>query len=122
VTNYQPDVVWLDGDWENSWRYWKSDEFIAWLYNERLKNFYECHRINIFSPVKDTVVTNDRWGMDTNCVHGGYFTCHDGYNPGTRKAKYQFIYVNTYPFPESGSKKRFHGSGMRAIDFPPRKA
>ena len=33
----------------------------------------------------------------------------------------QFIYVNTYPFPESGSRKRFHGSGMRAIDSPPRK-
>uniref|UniRef100_A0A914E2J3 Saposin B-type domain-containing protein n=1 Tax=Acrobeloides nanus TaxID=290746 RepID=A0A914E2J3_9BILA len=33
------------------------------------------------SPVKDTVVTNDRWGMGTNCVHGGYFTCHDAYNP-----------------------------------------
>jgi alpha-L-fucosidase len=39
VTNYQPDIVWVDGDWLNSWKYWKSDEFIAWLYNERLKNF-----------------------------------------------------------------------------------
>ena len=25
------------------------------------------------------------------------------------------------PFPESGSRKRFHGSGVRAIDSPPRK-
>ena len=87
ITNYQPDVVWVDGDWEDSWRYWKADEFLAWLYNERLKNFYESHQINIFSPVKDTVVTNDRWGYDASCMHGGYYTCHDGYNPGTCKAK-----------------------------------
>jgi alpha-L-fucosidase len=68
ITNYQPDVLWVDGDWEDSWRYWKADEFLAWLYNE--------------SPVKDTIVTNDRWGMDSSCMHGGYYTCHDGYNPG----------------------------------------
>ena len=36
-----------------------------------------------FSPVKDTVVTNDRWG-DNNilCHHGGFYTCADGFNPG----------------------------------------
>ena len=76
VNNYQPDVIWADGDWgpgmdEN---YYKSKEFLAWLYNE--------------SPVKDTVVTNDRWGSGMACVHGGYFTCQDHYLPGklqTRK-------------------------------------
>uniref|UniRef100_A0A914DS32 alpha-L-fucosidase n=1 Tax=Acrobeloides nanus TaxID=290746 RepID=A0A914DS32_9BILA len=26
-------------------------------------------------PVKDTVVTNDRWGSDTSCAHGGFYTC-----------------------------------------------
>lgn len=35
-----------------------------------------------FSPVKDTVVTNDRWGYGTICKHGGYYTCADRYNPG----------------------------------------
>ena len=34
------------------------------------------------SPVKDTVVTNDRWGSGMACHHGGYYTCHDRYNPG----------------------------------------
>lgn len=37
----------------------------------------------IISPVKDTVVVNDRWGHDTGCKHGGYFSCADRYNPGT---------------------------------------
>ena len=34
------------------------------------------------SPVKDTVVVNDRWGSGDHCTHGGYFTCHDRFNPG----------------------------------------
>ena len=34
------------------------------------------------SPVKETVVTNDRWGSGIACHHGGYFTCQDRYNPG----------------------------------------
>lgn len=36
----------------------------------------------ILSPVKDTVVTNDRWGSGVMCKHGGYFTCSDRFNPG----------------------------------------
>ena len=53
------------------------------------------------SPVKDTVVTNDRWGKETICAHGGYFTCTDRYNPGnvikTIKASciYHILYQNT---------------------------
>ncbi|XP_065896195.1 alpha-L-fucosidase-like [Dysidea avara] len=38
--------------------------------------FFNC------SPVKDTVVVNDRWGSGDSCKNGGYFTCHDRYNPG----------------------------------------
>lgn len=36
----------------------------------------------LYSPVKDTVVVNDRWGSGDSCKNGGYFTCHDRYNPG----------------------------------------
>jgi len=39
--------------------------------------FSVCH-----SPVKDVVVTNDRWGSDTRCLHGDFYTCSDRYNPG----------------------------------------
>jgi alpha-L-fucosidase len=37
-----------------------------------------------FSPVKDTVVVNDRWGYDSPCAHDGYYTCRDRYNPGNK--------------------------------------
>ena len=47
VENYKPEIIWTDGDWEATPKYWKSKEFLAWLYND--------------SPTKDTVVTNDRY-------------------------------------------------------------
>jgi len=34
------------------------------------------------SPVKDKIVTNDRWGEGIACHHGGYYTCRDRYDPG----------------------------------------
>jgi len=68
VKLYEPEVIWSDGDWEVEDAYWKSKEFLAWLYNS--------------SPVKDKVVTNDRWGKGLGCKHGGFFSCQDGYNPG----------------------------------------
>lgn len=68
VNAYEPDVIWSDGDWEAPAEYWTSQEFLAWLYND--------------SPVKDTVVVNDRWGLLSACHHGGYYTCSDKYNPG----------------------------------------
>lgn len=73
VNAYRPDVLWSDGDWEAPDTYWNSTDFLAWLYND--------------SPVKDRIVVNDRWGKDTTCKHGGYFTCQDRYNPGVLQTR-----------------------------------
>jgi len=68
TSKYEPAIIWADGDWDEASKYWHSTEFLAWLYND--------------SPVKDTVVVNDRWGNDCRGKNGGYYTPYDGYNPG----------------------------------------
>jgi alpha-L-fucosidase len=60
VNRYHPDIVWTDGEWDHPSERWKSVDFLAWLYNE--------------SPVKETVVVNDRWGKETRGKHGGIYT------------------------------------------------
>ncbi|GAM17287.1 hypothetical protein SAMD00019534_004620, partial [Acytostelium subglobosum LB1] len=68
VNTYEPDVVWVDGDWEETSTYWRATEFLQWLYTN--------------TTVKDRVVTNDRWGSDCRGKNGGYWTPYDGYHPG----------------------------------------
>ncbi len=60
INTYQPDVFWTDGDWDASENVWKSKEFLSWMYNE--------------SPVKDKVVTYDRWGTGVRFKHGSVYT------------------------------------------------
>ena len=45
-------------------------------------NYKNLESNNLFSPVKDTVVVNDRWGAGAACHHGGYYTCQDHFLPG----------------------------------------
>nr|CAD7263367.1 unnamed protein product [Timema shepardi] len=71
VTTYKPEIVWSDGPMDGKYTYWNSTQFIAWLYND--------------SPVKDTVVVNDRWGKGLKCKHGDFYTCRDHYNPEMSK-------------------------------------
>ena len=60
VNRYHPEIIFPDGEWDYPSENLKSTEFLAWLYNE--------------SPVKETVVVNDRWGKETRSKHGGYYT------------------------------------------------
>ncbi|CAG2194555.1 FUCA [Mytilus edulis] len=67
VNKYKPDIVWSDGSHAADDWYWNATTFLSWLYND--------------SPVKDTVVVNDRWGINVNCIHGGFLNCGDRFNP-----------------------------------------
>lgn len=60
VSRYQPSLIFSDGEWDMPSKDWKSEELLAWLYNE--------------SPSRDDVIVNDRWGKESRHVHGGYFT------------------------------------------------
>ena len=60
VTTYKPEVIFSDGEWDYSSKELKSEQFLSWLYND--------------SPVKNTVVVNDRWGKETRSLHGDYYT------------------------------------------------
>jgi alpha-L-fucosidase len=60
INTYQPDVFWTDGDWDASAETWRSKELLSWIYNE--------------SPVKDKVVTYDRWGSGIRFKHGAVYT------------------------------------------------
>jgi len=63
VTKYKPQIIFLDGEWEHSYKKWHSDEIANWLYNE--------------SPVKSEVVVNDRWGH-TRSQFGDYYSSEYG--------------------------------------------
>ena len=58
VQRYKPDIIFSDGEWDRSSSEWKSEELLAWLYND--------------SNAPKDVVVNDRWGRETRFKHGGY--------------------------------------------------
>lgn len=60
VTRYKPAIIFSDGEWDMPSSDWRSEELLAWLFNEA-----EC---------KDEVVVNDRWGKESRHKHGTYYT------------------------------------------------
>jgi alpha-L-fucosidase len=64
VTRYQPALIFSDGEWDMLSKDWKSEELVAWLYNE--------------SPSRNELIVNDRWGSECRHHHGGYYTTEYG--------------------------------------------
>jgi len=61
VINYKPSLIFSDaGEWTYDENFWKTREILTWLYTE--------------SPVKDEIVTNDRWHKGMPGKHGDYFS------------------------------------------------
>ncbi len=75
VQRYSPDIIFSDGEWDRSSYEWKSEKFLAWLYNE--------------SNASEDVVVNDRWGGETRFQHGGYFSTE--YDPSSDYIDENFI-------------------------------
>ena len=68
VQRYAPDVIWPDGEWDHPDTTWRSEELLAWVFND--------------SPCRDGVAVNDRWGRGTRSRHGGYYTSEYGGHGG----------------------------------------
>lgn len=64
VTKYNPDIIWTDGEWEQSSDTWRSTELLSWWFNN--------------APNIDDLVINDRWGNDCRHKHGGFYTTEYG--------------------------------------------
>ena len=60
VTRYKPSLIFSDGEWDMPSKDWRSEELLAWLFNE--------------TENRDEVVINDRWGKECRHKHGGYWT------------------------------------------------
>ena len=75
VQRYKPDIIFSDGEWDRSSLEWRSEEFLAWLYND--------------SNAPKDVVVNDRWGGETRFKHGGYFSTE--YDPNSEAMNEEFL-------------------------------
>ena len=75
VQRYEPSIIFADGEWEKDSKQWRSEEFLAWLYNE--------------SNAPEDVVVNDRWGGETRFKHGGYYSTE--YDPNSGSVNEEFI-------------------------------
>lgn len=74
VLRYSPEIVWGDGQWRVPEEISRGNEFLTWLYNE--------------SPVRDTVVANDRWWSRSRGRSGDFYTTeydHVGRDPNAKK-------------------------------------
>ena len=65
VMNYQPALIFSDGDWWMDDEKWQTKPLVAWLFNN--------------APNIDELVINDRWGK-VRGKHGGYYSTE--YQPG----------------------------------------
>ncbi len=75
VQRYKPSIIFSDGEWDRGSHEWRSEELLAWLYND--------------SNAPKDVVVNDRWGSDTRFKHGGYYSTE--YDPNSGSMNEEFI-------------------------------
>ena len=90
--DYGADIIWPDGEWCNTYEELRSEEYLAWLFNE--------------SKVRDKVAVNDRWGRMADRVtstrgrHGGYYTTEYGFETGEISAGEKGVASAVHPWEE----------------------
>jgi alpha-L-fucosidase len=60
IDNYDPDMLWFDGEWKRPSTYFKTADLVAYFYNR--------------AEGRKEVAGNDRMGMDTRKRHGDIYT------------------------------------------------
>ena len=60
IDNYDPDILWFDGEWQRSAEYYRTPDIVAYFYNK--------------AEGRKEVVSNDRLGRGTREVHGDFYT------------------------------------------------
>jgi len=67
LERYEPAIFWPDGEWNEPDTLWRSEELLAWIYNN-------C-------PNPEELVVNDRWGKGLRGHSGDYYTTEYGHVP-----------------------------------------
>jgi len=60
IDRYEPDILWLDGEWERPSDYYRMREIAAWFYNR--------------AEGRQEVAMNDRLGRETRRAYGDFYT------------------------------------------------
>jgi len=63
VNDYEPSIIFSDGDWWMGYQKWQTLPMLSWLFNN--------------APNKEEVIINDRWGR-VRKKHGDYYTTEYG--------------------------------------------
>ncbi len=85
IDQYEPDILWFDGEWQRPAAYYRTPDIVAYFYNK-------------FEGVKE-VVSNDRMGMETRRKHGDYYTSETD----------EVVTAMDYPWEENRSMSESYG-------------
>ncbi|MFW5754885.1 MAG: alpha-L-fucosidase, partial [Marinilabiliaceae bacterium] len=85
IDQYDPDILWFDGEWHRPAKYYKTPELVAYFYNR--------------AEGRKKVVANDRMGIETREHHGDFYTSETD----------EVVEPTDYPWEENRSMSESYG-------------